>query len=205
MVEFIEKNPLFTHSHSLVITYPRTVLITHGNYPYMDHIHNLLIQIKNNISEKNSYASNVKGGKTNWNHFVDNELTTKFINYCINKHVQTNPQLFQYFYERKTIRNAWGNELKKGDYVKQHIHFGYHCILYLTEGAPLLLPELNIKLFPKPGDYYFFPPYILHGVEESKSEENRYCLVMNIDCCHDDSFWNKEKTIYNLQKNKDKK
>ena len=42
--------------------------------------------------------------------------------------------------------NAWGNELKKGDYVVQHIHDCYHCILYLTEGEPLILPELNMKI-----------------------------------------------------------
>ena len=53
--------------------------------------------------------------------------------------------------------------------------------MYLTDGNPLLLPELNLKIHPKPGDYYFFPPQILHGVEASTSKKNRYNLVLNID------------------------
>jgi len=199
MIDFIEKNPIFSHSHSLAITYPRTVLITHGNYPYVESIHNLLIEVKNNISEKDSYASNVKGGKTSWNHFLNNEDITDFINYCINKHVLSNPPLFRFLYERKTIINAWGNELKKGDYVVQHLHHDWHCILYLTEGEPLLLPELNIKIIPKPGDYYFFPPFIEHGVEECKSDKNRYNVVLNIS---EKQNWDKEKYLY--QKNNKK-
>jgi len=199
MMEFIEKNPLLPHSHSLSITYPRTVLITHGNYPYIESINNLLIQIKNNISEKDSYASNVKGRKTSWDFFVNHEITNNFLNYCINKHVLSNPNLFRYFYERKTVLDAWGNELKKGEYVEQHIHPDYHCILYLTDGEPLILPELNIRIIPKPGDYYFFPPHIYHGVEECKSEKNRYSLVINIT---EKMNWDKGKAVYEIQKNK---
>lgn len=193
MIEFLDNNPILSHSHSLTITYPRRINIIHGNYPFAEDIHNLIIEIKNNISEKHSYASNVKGGKTDWGYFIDNRIVTKFINFCINKHVLSNPDLFKFFYERKTIANAWGNELKKGDYVVQHTHDSYHCILYLTEGEPLILPELNIKIIPKAGDYYFFPPYILHGVDESKSDKNRYNLVLNIA---ETPNWKKEKDLY---------
>lgn len=193
MIEFLNNDPILNHSHSLTITYPRTISITHGNYPFAEDIHNLIIEVKNNISEKQSYATNVKGGKTDWGYFINNKIVTKFINFCINKHVLSNPDLFKFFYERKTIKNAWGNELKKGDYVVQHIHDCYHCILYLTEGEPLILPELNIKIIPKAGDYYFFPPYILHGVDESKSDKNRYNLVLNITQTPN---WDKEKDLY---------
>ena len=199
MIEFLDNDPILTHSHSLTVTYTRRISITYGNYPFIEDIHNLIIEIKNNISEKESYASNVKAGKTKWEHFINNNITTKFINFCINKHVLSNSDLFKYFYERHTIVNAWGNELKKGDYVVQHIHDCYHCILYLTEGEPLILPELNMKIIPKAGDYYFFPPYILHGVNKSTDDKNRYNLVMNIK---ETPNWDKKKYIYEMQNKK---
>ena len=63
MIEFLDNDPILTHSHSLTVTYPRRISITYGNYPFIEDIHNLIIEIKNNISEKESYASNVKEGK----------------------------------------------------------------------------------------------------------------------------------------------
>ena len=66
MIDFLEKNPIFSHTHSLMVTYPRTVTITHGNYPFVEDVNNLMIQIKNNITQKDSYSSNVKGGKKDW-------------------------------------------------------------------------------------------------------------------------------------------
>lgn len=192
MIEFLEKNEKLNHTQSLVITYPRTVQITFGNYPYPDQIHNLIIEIKKNITENNSYASNVKGGKTDWMCFVNHPLITKFINHCINKHQTSNPSLFEFFYDKKTIINAWGNEIKKNDYVDLHDHPCYHGILYLTEGAPLILPDLNLKIIPKPGDYYFFPPNIIHYVNKSDEDKNRYNIVLNIIEIKD---WDRQKRI----------
>jgi hypothetical protein len=38
-----------------------------------------------------------------------------------------------------------------------------------------------MKIIPKRGHYYIFPPHILHGVEEVSEDNNkRYCLVANI-------------------------
>ena len=50
----------------------------------------------------------------------------------------------------------------------------------MTEGCDLNLPELNLKISPKAGDYYIFPPEILHGFEPVKEEETRYSLIFNI-------------------------
>ena len=199
MVEFIDKDPRLSHSQSMCITYPRTVLITFGNYPYVEDIHNFTIEIKKNLIEEEGYASNVKGKKTDWDAFNDHPLTTKFINYCINKHQLSDQKLFQYFYERKIITNCWGNELGKNDYVQLHEHNCYHCILYLTEGMPLCLPELNIKITPKPGDYYFFPPCIQHYVDTNIEDTKRYCIVMNIN---EKTNWKKERELFFLEKKK---
>lgn len=196
MIEFIEKDPSLKHSQSLIFTYPRTVQITFGVYPYVEDLHNMILEIKNKINKKDSYSSNVKGGKTGWNEFVNHPFTKKFFTYCINQHQSTNLDLFKFFNEKKEIKNGWGNEIKKGDYVKQHIHTEHHGILYLTEGNPLVLPELNIKLDPKPGNYYFFPPLIAHYVDKNENEKNRYNVVYNIADKLDEKYWDKNKKLF---------
>jgi len=74
-----------------------------------------------------------------------------------------------------------------------HVHNYHHLILYLTDGAPLILPELKMTIVPKRGAYYIFPPHILHGVGKIEIEsKTRYCLVTNII---DKPNWNKHKLI----------
>lgn len=180
MIQFLESNILDKNEHTLMISYQRTVPIIFGNYPYIDDIHNLIIEIKNNISKKNSYVTNVKGGMTSFNHFINHRITNKFINYCIHKHQASNPQLFEKFYERKSILNVWGNEIKENEYVQPHTHECTHCIIYLTKGAPLILPEINIQITPDVGDYYFFPPSLIHYVPKHEETNIRYNMVINI-------------------------
>ena len=198
MIKFKKPDIAESHSHSLTITYPRVVQITCGHYPVVEDHHNFIMEIKKKITVKDSYASNVKGGKTPWNAFLQNPLFVKFINYLINKHQLSNPDTFKYFYERKTIVDAWGNELKKGDYVKLHEHTAVHGILYLTEGTPLIVPELNIEIDPRPGDYYIFPPCIKHYVLPQEEENYRYNIVFNIK---DDTDWDKSKVVYEKERN----
>jgi hypothetical protein len=181
MISILDKNnKLDEGKHSLNITYPRTVNIIFGNYPYIDAVNNLIINIKNNLNIDMENYTNVKGGMTKWNHFVDNPLFNNFMVYLINKHQLTHSNIFQYFNEKYNIENAWGNEIKKNDYLKYHTHPCFHGILYLTKGCDLILPELNIKISPEPGDYYIFPPEILHGFDISTNEQNRYSLIFNI-------------------------
>lgn len=181
MFEQIDKqDPTLQHSKSLVVTYPRTVNILHGNYPVVEDHLNMIQDIKNNINEEQSYLTNVKGGKTDWKVYNNHWFTKKFIKFCTLKHQGTHPDIFKNFYSNYLIIDSWGNEVKKNDFIKPHNHDHLHCILYLTDGEPLILPELNLKIHPQPGDYYFFPPYILHGVNQSTSEKNRYTFVMNL-------------------------
>jgi hypothetical protein len=177
-------------SSSLVMTYPRTVQITCGHYPEVADIHNFIIEIKKNVSEEMSYATNVKGGMTDWNYFVSHPLFNKFMTYVINTNQMSNPELFQYFFDRKKIQNAWGNIIKKNDYVHIHDHSTHHGILYLTKGNPLILPELDLEIHPEPGDYYVFPPFIKHYVDVSNEDTTRYNLIFNIE---QDTDWKKEK------------
>ena len=139
-----------------------------------------LIDIKNNLNSEMDNYTNVKGGMTDWNYFLDKPQFNEFITYVINKHQITHSNLFQYFLEKNIVINAWGNEIKSGDSLNYHSHPCFHGILYLTKGCDLILPELNLKITPEPGDYYIFPPEIVHGFDTYEGEKNRYSLVFNI-------------------------
>ena len=167
--------------NSLNISYLRHINIIFGNYSYPDIINNFLIEIKNNLNRKLKNFTNVKGGMTDWDFFTKKPEFINFITYLINKYQVTHPDIFQYFLEKKDIRSAWGNEIKKGDRLNFHKHPCFHGILYLTEGCDLILPELNLKISPKPGDYYIFPPEILHGFDTYQEDNTRYSLVFNIE------------------------
>lgn len=197
MINIKNTDTRIRRSSSLVMTYPRTVQITCGHYPEPADIHNFIMEIKKNISEEMSYATNVKGGMTEYTYFIGHPLFNKFITYIINTNQMANPDLFQHFFDRKIVINAWGNEIDKNDYVASHDHPCYHGILYLTKGNPLILPELDIEIHPQPGDYYVFPPCILHHVNKQETEETRYNLIFNIT---DNTNWKKQKQIFEKEK-----
>ena len=181
MISFLDKNnKLDQTKSSLNISYQRTVNIIFNHYPYPDIIHNFIMSIKSNLDPKMKNYTNVKGGMTDWKFFIDKPEFINFISFLINKHQDTHPHIFQHFLERKTVENAWGNEIKKNDKLDYHTHPCLHGILYLTKGCDLILPELNLKITPQPGDYYIFPPEILHGFDLYNEEKNRYSLIFNI-------------------------
>ena len=181
MISLLYKNnKLNEERNSINVSYTRHVNIIFGNYPYPDIIHNFMVSIKSNLDPNMNKYTNVKGGMTNWNYFLDKPEFVNFITFLINKYQKINPDLFEHFLERKTIENAWGNEIKKGDSLNYHHHPCLSGILYLTKGCDLILPELNLKITPEPGDYYIFPPEILHGFDVYEGDSNRYSLVFNI-------------------------
>jgi hypothetical protein len=182
MISLLDKNNKLNEDRSsLNITYLRTVNIIFGNYPYPEIIHNFIMSIKSNLSPKMNNYTNVKGGMTEWSYFINKPDFVNFITYLINKHQITHDTLFGHFLQKNTIQSAWGNEIKKGDSLNYHLHPCIHGILYLTKGCDLILPELNLKISPEPGDYYIFPPEILHGFEKSEEDKNRYSLIFNIE------------------------
>jgi hypothetical protein len=191
VINFIDKNnPLNENRSSLNISYFRTVNIIYGNYPYPEIIHKFIMDIKHNLNPKMENYTNVKGGMTDWRYFLDKPEFINFITYLINKYQTTHADIFQHFLEKRIIENAWGNEIKKGDSLNYHNHPCLHGVLYLTKGCDLILPELNLKISPEPGDYYIFPPFILHGFNKSEEEKNRYSLIFNIQEKHDNFTYN---------------
>ena len=190
------------YSHSIIVTYPRTIQISHGVYDNVVDMINMCTMIAQNLDTKE--LTNVYGGKTPWGFFNDKPEFTRFIDYVVNKHQNSNPFFNkQNWYNKSISFESWGNEIKKGDSVDMHIHPYYHLILYLTEGAPLILPELKMTIHPKKGHYYIFPPFILHGVDKVEEEtKTRYCLVSNFKEIPD---WKKNKIIKEKKDAREKK
>jgi len=181
VISLINKNnKLSEERNSINVSYTRHVNIIFGNYPYPNIIHNLIMSIKSNLDTNMHSYTNVKGAMTSWDYFLNKPEFVDFTTYLINKYQNTHPQIFEYFFERKTFQDAWGNEIKKGDSVDFHTHPCLSGILYLTKGSDLILPELNLKISPEPGDYYLLPPEIVHGFDIHEEDFNRYNLVFNI-------------------------
>ena len=181
MISLLDKNNKLNEDRSSInISYVRHVNIIFGNYPYPDIIHNFIMSIKSNLDPNMDNYTNVKGGMTDWHYFLDKPEFVNFITFLINKYQNTHPNIFKHFLEKKTIVEAWGNEIKKGDSLNYHTHSFLHGVLYLTKGCDLILPELNLKISPEPGDYYIFPSEIVHGFDVYEKEDTRYSLVFNI-------------------------
>jgi len=180
------------YSHNLFVTYPKTIQISHGVYDNVIDMMNMCTMIAQNLDT--TELTNVYGGKTPWGFFNNKPEFTRFIDYVFNKHQNSNPFFNkQNWYNKNISFDSWGNEIKKGDSVAMHTHKDHHLILYLTEGAPLILPELKMTIHPKKGHYYIFPPYISHGVPKVEEDgKTRYCLVTNI---LDNADWKKNKRI----------
>tara|TARA_R100000084_G_C4626817_1_gene136207 strand:- start:385 stop:981 length:597 start_codon:yes stop_codon:yes gene_type:complete len=197
VINFIDKNnKLNENKNSLNITYSRTVNIIVGYYPYPEMIHSFIMEIKNNLNTEMKNYTNVKGGMTNWDYFLNKDIFNKFLTFIINKHQISHPHLFKYFLEKYNVKEAWGNQIQKNDSLDYHTHSCWHGILYLTKGCDLIFPELNLKITPEPGDYYIFPPEILHGFNKCEEENNRYSLIFNLE--QKETKFNFSKKIKNL-------
>jgi len=189
-------------SHSMFVTYPRTIQISHGVYDNVVDMMNMCTMISQNLDT--TELTNVHGGKTSWGFFNDKPEFTRFIDYVVNKHQNSNPFFNRNnWYDKKISYDSWGNEIKKGDSVEMHTHEDHHLILYLTEGAPLILPELKMTIHPKRGHYYIFPPNILHGVGKVETDgKTRYCLVSNLI---EKADWKTKKVIKDISDAREKK
>jgi len=109
MISLIEKNnKLIKTRNSLNVSYTRNVNIIVGNYAYPEVINNFLITIKNNLSDKMENYTNVKGGMTDWNYFIDKPDFINFVSYLINTHQTTHPAIFEHFFTKTNYFKCLG-------------------------------------------------------------------------------------------------
>ena len=132
-------------------------------------------KIKENISDKQSYATNVSGKMTSWDCFVKDEKFLEFIKNIL--------PLFVH-HTRSTqieLKEGWGNILSPGVYVSNHDHRSAEIsgVLYFTEGEPIYFPQYDIHIKPTPGKFLLFHSMVSHSVPTNQSQQERYSLAFN--------------------------
>ena len=71
--------------------------------------------------------------------------------------------------------------MTKGCYTNYHDHIesSYSGILYLSKSSvPLILPELNKKIYPEKYKILFFDSFLNHGTEKI-IDETKYAIAFN--------------------------
>ena len=95
-----------------------------------------------------NYKTNVDGGMTTWNYFV-NDLDFKIISQMITSFIDSKIKLPQY-----VLHEAWGVRTSLFENTKKHDHKGMELsgILYLNDSNQhTYFPELDLKIKPEPG------------------------------------------------------
>jgi len=178
VIELINENPSITKNRisSAVFTFPRTEIFYFGNYQRKDILHNIMFEVKK--SEKvNTNKTYVRGEMSDFHHFIDNP----YFNYFFDEIFASIQQVDNSYKKKENIiiEEAWGNILKKGQSVHPHDHPCHQGILYLTDGNPLIFPQVGFRFTPKAGDYLIAPPRLIHYVEEVKEDVERINIVFN--------------------------
>ena len=143
---------------------------------------NIIDEIKKS-GDKQDYKTNVKAYMTDWN------MADKPGFQELNKHIIDTCHYLNSLYYRKTVglqvSNLWGMMYKKGDYAMVHDHWPalWSGVYYLRapEGSgDLVFPQLKQRIQPKNNLLVIFKGDVRHGVEESKTDEERICVSFNV-------------------------
>lgn len=143
---------------------------------------NIIDEIKKS-GDKQDYKTNVKAYMTDWN------MADKPGFQELNKHIIDTCHYLNSLYYRKTVglqvSNLWGMMYKKGDYAMVHDHWPalWSGVYYLRapEGSgDLVFPQLKQRIQPKDNLLVIFRGDVRHGVEESKTDEERICVSFNV-------------------------
>jgi len=152
-----------------------TFLLT-GKIDDKETINNLKDFVRNNKDENLSYKTNVKGHFTGFQSLINNSY---FINFL--KIIQ--PQISIIFSKNFMIKEAWGNILKKGEEVLEHLHdnTAFCGLLYLSDTGPgTYFKEYNLTVSEEIGKYVLFSPLLLHSVKKIETDIERITIAFNM-------------------------
>lgn len=143
---------------------------------------NIIDEIKKS-GDKQDYKTNVKAYMTDWN------MADKPGFQELNKHIIDTCHYLNSLYYRKTVglqvSNLWGMMYKKGDYAIVHDHWpalwsGVYYLRAPKGSGDLVFPQLKQRIQPKDNLLVIFKGDVRHGVEESKTDEERICVSFNV-------------------------
>jgi len=153
----------------------KTFIVT-GQFNNLDIINNLKNKIKEKVKDSSeNYKTNVKGLFSGFNSFKEDEDFFKFI-ISIKEAIKC---ISNYSF---TIKNCWGNILRKNDEVIEHDHINHDFsgILYLTENGPgTYFSQYDVTISEKVGRFVLFTPILKHSVKKIENDIERYTLAFN--------------------------
>jgi|TARA_Y100000114_G_scaffold68125_1_gene62461 hypothetical protein len=125
-------------------------------------------------NNNNNFKSDVQGEMTSFQFFVEDPFLEKILKNFL-RGIK---------FERGwgiVLVDAWGIKMTKGCYTNYHDHIesSYSGILYLSKSSvPLILPELNKKIYPEKYKILFFDSFLNHGTEKI-IDETKYAIAFN--------------------------
>lgn len=144
-------------------------------------INNLIDFVRNNKDENLSYKTSVKGHFTGFKSLIKNSFFLDFL-----KIIQ--PQISIIFSKNFIIKDAWGNILKKGEEVLEHMHDNnaFCGLLYLTDTGPgTYFKEYNLTVTEEIGKYVLFSPTLIHSVKKIETDIERTTVAFNMGSIKD--------------------
>jgi hypothetical protein len=164
----------------------QSILLTIKKFIQLINISSLNQEIeyfKNKIKEDVGvldYKTNVIGQMTSFKQYVENPVLGRIVNYILPKlNIEHLCGSSKRLPESLSLIDAWGNILKKGEYVHVHNHISsqFNSVLYFNEASIIIEGQ---EFFTKRGDVLTMPGNLNHHVNPSNID-NRITLVWNWD------------------------
>ena len=142
-------------------------------------------KIDNNLSNKNSYATHVKGEMTDWKLFNEDPKFHEII---------LESQRVLKVGQKVQIVDSWGIKIENGGHTSRHNHepsWG-SGIFYLTDSnTPLYVPDLDVNIETKNGTFLIWSGILNHETERLK-DETKYAIAFNLQTMKN---WDNNKNI----------
>ena len=135
------------------------------------------------MGDKQDHKTNVKAQMTEWN-MQDKPGFIKFKEY-----IYPMIEFISKKYYNRTISprisDMWGMIYRKGDHAIVHDHWpalwsGVYYLRAPKGSGDLVFPQLKQRIQPKDNLLVIFKGDVRHGVEESKTDEERICVSFNV-------------------------
>ncbi len=137
-------------------------------------------KIKKGCEDKSNrnFQTHIKGNMTSFTYFLKDPILRKHLLQMIahlDKHEYDLP-MYQ-------LAEAWGFETRFGGKTRFHSHAGAIVagVIYFSEcNQPLIFKEIDEKVYPAPGVFALFTPWLNHGCEISFDERSKFGVSFNM-------------------------
>jgi hypothetical protein len=186
-----------------MIEYYNKPVTKYGNFFcfYLDE-ENFLLELQKLIEDnvgKLDNQTNVKGQMTSWHFFRDLPIFLDFLNILVPYFDKFKIPAWDNCLPMFSVRDGFGNILKKNDCVDSHNHMGsvYSSCLYFDDYADLHTEAGTFKT--QRGKVITLPGWCNHWVDPIKQDVKRYTLVWNWNPVNEEIVERDKKDALKLQ------